>query len=207
MSFTIDHGPRGAGELQYNIEILPTNNCYEIQVYKYGGYRKLYNSYKDCGWTNLLRDIGVCLSLNIPASNTSEYQNLLTEWADNKSTRVNTSSSPASNVLGIHYRELFRQILECAHHVLKPELQVSYSEDYFDLTLHMTKSRWARMTFDAKSKKWTFVYYSYNEEVDNCSGIGFYDLLAKLAYHDITDRISVWEYSNPDFIKEFRKYN
>jgi hypothetical protein len=66
--FVIDHGPRGAGELLYKIEILPTTDCYEIIVRKYGGYPKCCNYYKDCGWANLLRDIGACLSLNIPAS-------------------------------------------------------------------------------------------------------------------------------------------
>lgn len=140
----------------------------------------------------------------------------LDEWVDSKGNKVTPSkASTATNAkqttnssLIDHYKELFRQILECAHHkVVKHDLVVSSTGESFNLTLSLADSSHIIVTYDIPTRKWTFKYNWYSEIVDDCNGESFSDLLAKLHYHNITDRLNVWEYSNPDFIHEFRTYD
>lgn len=140
----------------------------------------------------------------------------LTEWVYSTGNKVTTSkASTVTNTkqttnssLIDHYKELFRQILECARHkVVKHNLLVSSTGESFNLTLSLADSSHIRVTYDIPTRKWTFKYNWYSEIVDDCNGESFSDLLAKLHYHNITDRLNVWEYSNPDFIHEFRTYD
>jgi hypothetical protein len=140
----------------------------------------------------------------------------LTEWVYSTGNKVTTSkASTVTNAkqttnssLTDHYKELFRQILECARHkVVKHDLSVSPTGKSFNLTLSLADSSHIIVTYDIPTRKWTFKYNWYSEVVDDCTGESFSDLLAKLRYHNITDRINVWEYSNPDFIHEFRTYD
>jgi hypothetical protein len=123
------------------------------------------------------------------------------------STATNTKQTTNSNLTD-HYKELFRQVLECARHkVVKHDLSVSPTGESFNLTLSLADSSHIIVTYDIPTRKWTFKYNWYSDVVDDCDGESFSDLLAKLSYHNITDRFNVWEYSNPDFIHEFRKYD
>jgi hypothetical protein len=140
----------------------------------------------------------------------------LTEWVYSTGNKVTTSKASTATTakqttnsnLTDHYKELFRQVLECARHkVVKHDLVLSPNGERFNLTLLLTDRSHIIVTYIIPTRKWTFSYTWYSDVVDDCDGESFSDLLAKLHYHNITDRINVWEYSNPDFIHEFRKYD
>ena len=146
----------------------------------------------------------------------SDMWDTLNEWVDkngnnvpvNKTTKQTTTSNSTSSNKNLidHYKELVRQILECAHKVINHDLWIAPNGNSFELALYLSDRGYISLSFYIPTKEWTFKYDWYSDTVDDCKGKGFFDLLAKLHAHRITDRICVWEYSNPDFIHEFRKY-